>query len=143
MSLAQPMPLRQNDQMTRRPLWKPTAIALFVLTSSVRPLDVLLTLVAFAARANAAGVKPGDLITKDNAAQVQDLLSPGNFILVQRGMQIHVIATDKLDWPPPYKTASEKYASQVTSAPMARSKASSPDSRSRCSIRMTPRSRSR
>ena len=61
-----------------------------------------------------AAVKPGDLITKDNAAQVQDLVSPGNYILVQRGMQIHVIATDKLDWPPPYRTASEKYSSQVS-----------------------------
>ena len=29
-------------------------------------------------------------------------------------MQIHVVPTDKLDWPPPYKTASEKYASQVS-----------------------------
>ena len=61
-----------------------------------------------------AQVKPGDLITKDNAAKVQDLVSPGNYVLVQNGMQIHVIATDKLEWPPPYKTASEKYSSQVS-----------------------------
>ena len=76
--------------------------------------SALLMLAASATGAIAAGVKPGDTITKDNAAQVQDLLSPGNLILVQRGMQIHVIPTDKLEWPPPYKSASEKYASQVT-----------------------------
>src|ERR1700733_4415950 len=64
-----------------------------------------------------AAVKPGDLITNDNAAQVQDLVSPGNFMLVQRGMQIHVIATDKLDWPPPYRSATEKYAAQVSLSP--------------------------
>ena len=61
-------------------------------TATLLPaLAMLLLLVAIASRANAAGVKPGDSITKDNAAQAQDLLSPGNLILVQRGMQIHVI----------------------------------------------------
>jgi len=69
------------------------------------------------ALARAAAVKPGDLINKDNAAQVQDLLSPGNFRLVQQGMQIHVVASDKLEWPPPYKAATEKYASQVSLTP--------------------------
>ena len=77
-------------------------------------LLMALSLTIATSGARAAAVKPGDVITKDNAAQVQDLLSPGNLILVQHGMQIHVIATDKLDWPPPYKTASEKYASQVS-----------------------------
>ena len=73
---------------------------------------LLATMLCALAPAQAA-VKPGDLITKDNAAKVMDLLSPGNYILVQRGMQIHVIASDKLEWPPPYKTASEKYSSQI------------------------------
>jgi hypothetical protein len=77
-------------------------------------LGALLLLAAPIPSANAAGVKPGDTINKDNAAQAQDLLSPGNLVLVQRGMQIHVIASDKLDWPPPYKSASEKYAAQVS-----------------------------
>ena len=65
----------------------------------------------------AEAAKPGDTIDKNNASQAADLLSPGNLVLVQRGMQIHVIPTDKLDWPPPYKTASEKYAAQVSLAP--------------------------
>jgi hypothetical protein len=76
----------------------------------------LLLLLACASSA-LAQVKPGDLITKDNAAKVQDLVSPGNYVLVQNGMQIHVIASDKLEWPPPYKTASEKYSAQVSLTP--------------------------
>ncbi len=59
-------------------------------------------------------VSPGDVIGKDNAAQVADLLSPGNLLLVQQGMQMHVIPATKLEWPPPYQSATEKYASQVT-----------------------------
>jgi hypothetical protein len=64
-----------------------------------------------------AEVKPGDVITKDNAAKVVDLVSPGNYILVQQGMQLRIVPSDKLDWPPPYKTATEKYSPQVQVAP--------------------------
>jgi len=60
-----------------------------------------------------AQVKPGDLIGKDNASKVQDLVSPGNYLLVQQGMQLNIIPTSKLDWPPPFKSATEKYSSQV------------------------------
>jgi len=62
-------------------------------------------------------VAPGDVIGPDNAAKVADLLSPGNLRLVQQGMQLDVIATDKLEWPPPYQSATEKYASQVSLGP--------------------------
>ena len=62
-------------------------------------------------------MKPGDLITKDNASQVKDLLSPGNYILVQQGMQMNIIPTSKLDWPPPFKSATEKYSPQVVLNP--------------------------
>jgi hypothetical protein len=68
------------------------------------------------ASANAA-VKPGDLITPNNASQVQDLVSPGNYILVQHGMEMNIVPTSKLDWPPPFKTATEKYSPQVSLAP--------------------------
>ena len=60
-----------------------------------------------------AAVKPGDVITKDNADKVVELLSPGNYILVQEGMQLRIVPTDKLEWPPPFKTATEKYSPQV------------------------------
>ncbi len=62
-------------------------------------------------------VKPGDIITKENAAKVADLLSPGNYILVQRGMTLKIVPSGHLDWPPPFKAATEKYASQVVLAP--------------------------
>ena len=74
-------------------------------------LPVLVILVG-APRLNAQ-VKPGDVITKDNASKVQSLLSPGNLVMVQQGMQLNIVASDKLEWPPPYKAATEKYSSQV------------------------------
>jgi hypothetical protein len=60
-----------------------------------------------------AGVNPGDTITKDQASQVADLVSPGNLILVQQGMTMKIVPTDRLDWPPPYRAATEKYSPQV------------------------------
>ena len=73
----------------------------------------LVALALVAGGAAHAQVKPGDLVTKDNASKVQDLLSPGNYQLVQQGMQLNIIPTSKLDWPPPFKTATEKYSPQV------------------------------
>jgi Protein of unknown function (DUF1329) len=48
---------------------------------------------------------------------VADLVSPGNLILVQQGMTMKIVPTDRLDWPPPYKAATEKYSPQVQLAP--------------------------
>ena len=64
------------------------------------------------ASANAT-VKPGDVITPGNAAQVKDLVSPGVFYSVTHGMRINVVPTERVDWPPPYKDATEKYSAQV------------------------------
>jgi len=64
-----------------------------------------------------AQVKPGDVITPANAAKVQNLVSPGNYILVQRGMRLDIVATSATDWPPPYKAATEKYHAQVALGP--------------------------
>jgi len=66
----------------------------------------------FAATAR-AGVKPGDVITPQNAAQVKDLVSPGVYYMVTHGMQMDIVPTERIDWPPPYKDATEKYSSQV------------------------------
>ena len=75
-----------------------------------------LAVVAFASAAivGAAAVKPGDEITPDNASMVVDLVSPGNFYLVKQGMRLKIVPTSRLDWPPPYKAATEKYSSQVS-----------------------------
>src|SRR6202451_4604614 len=78
----------------------------FVLTS-------LLTL-AVPNLAQTASVKPGDVITPDNASLVSDLVSQGNFYLVKQGMRMKIVPTQRLEWPPPYKSATEKYASQVS-----------------------------
>src|SRR6266850_4036209 len=60
-----------------------------------------------------AGVKAGDVITPENATQVKDLLSPGVYYKVVNGMSMKVVPTQRIDWPPPYKEATEKYSSQV------------------------------
>ena len=82
------------------------------------PVSALLVLVSLAgaSRLNAQ-IKPGDVITKDNASTVQKLLSPGNLAMVQQGMQLNIVASGKLEWPPPYKAATEKYSSQVRLLP--------------------------
>ena len=67
---------------------------------------------AFAADARAQ-VKPGQTITSENASQVKDLLSPGVYYLASHGMRMNIVPTERVDWPPPYKDATEKYASQV------------------------------
>ena len=63
--------------------------------------------------AGAGSVKLGDLITPQNASAISDLVSPGNFELVKQGMRMNIVLTARLEWPPPYKTATEKYAPQV------------------------------
>jgi hypothetical protein len=79
-------------------------------------LMVLMLAIAVAVPALAA-VKPGDRITADNAAKVKDLVSPGVYYKVRNGMQMKIVPTQRVDWPPPYKEATEKYASQVRLSP--------------------------
>ena len=59
-------------------------------------------------------VVPGDEITPLNADKVPDLVSPGNLILVKQGMRMKIVAPGRLEWPPPYKAATEKYSPQVS-----------------------------
>jgi hypothetical protein len=61
-----------------------------------------------------AQVTPGDVITPDNASKVANLVSPGNYILVRQGMMMKIVPTGHLDWPPPYKEATERYSPQVS-----------------------------
>src|ERR1700728_4353692 len=64
-----------------------------------------------------AQVKPGDIITAKNAEQVRALVSPGTFIAVSRGMQMNIVAPGRIDWPPPFQEATEKYSGQVRLGP--------------------------
>ena len=70
-------------------------------------------LMALVGPADAASVKPGDFISPENAQTVTDLVSPGNLALVKQGMRMKIVATDRLEWPGPYKAATEKYSAQV------------------------------
>ena len=73
-----------------------------------------LALVLFVSRIPAlAEVKPGDTISKANADKVVGLVSPGNLFLVKQGMQLNIVPTATLAWPPPYRDATEKYSAQV------------------------------
>src|SRR5260370_2153399 len=69
------------------------------------------------ANSSRAGVNPGDTITKDQTDKVADLVSPGNLLLVKQGMTMRIVPTERLEWPPPYKAATEKYHAQVLLAP--------------------------
>jgi Protein of unknown function (DUF1329) len=67
--------------------------------------------------ASHAQVSAGDIITMQNAEKVRSLLSPGAYYAVTRGMGMHIVAPSRIDWPPPYQSATEKYSSQVRLAP--------------------------
>jgi hypothetical protein len=60
-----------------------------------------------------AQVKPGDFVNPQNAGKVAGLVSPGNLILVRQGMTMNIVPSGQLDWPNPYKAATEKYSMQV------------------------------
>jgi hypothetical protein len=70
-------------------------------------------LVLLTATPATAQVKPGDFITSENASKVRELVSPGVYYKIQRGMTMKVVPTQRVDWPPPYKDATEKYSAQV------------------------------
>ena len=62
-------------------------------------------------------IHPGEVITRTNASVVQAYISPGNYVLVTQGMPIRVVSSSRLDWPPPYLAATEKYSPQVSLRP--------------------------
>ncbi len=84
-------------------LWRKTLL-------SVGGLMLGLCLLAVTA---GAAPKPGDVIAPSNAEQVKALVSPGVFYAVTHGMRMEIVAPERVDWPPPYREATEKYANQV------------------------------
>jgi hypothetical protein len=67
---------------------------------------------SFAAISNAQ-VKAGDHISAQNAALVKDLISPGTYYALTRGMGMEIVAPKRVEWPPPYRIATEQYSAQV------------------------------
>ncbi len=59
-------------------------------------------------------IRAGEVIGQNNYTAVQAYLSPGNYELVQHGMQMRIVPSAHLDWPPPYRTATEKYSPQCS-----------------------------
>jgi hypothetical protein len=78
---------------------------------------IIVALIASHSWSARAEVQPGDDITKANADKVVGLVSPGNMYLVKQGMRMHIVPAGRIEWPPPYKNATEKYSSQVSVAP--------------------------
>ena len=63
----------------------------------IRRATALLAVVcAFVATPLHAQVKPGDVISKDNANPVRTLVTPGNFVMVQQGMTMNIVPSEKL-----------------------------------------------
>ena len=60
-----------------------------------------------------ADVTPGETITKDNLAQAETLLTPSTRWMVERGMPMTILETEKVEWPKAYKEATDKYSEQV------------------------------
>jgi hypothetical protein len=79
----------------------------------VSVLTVALAVVAMATGAARAQVKPGDMITAETASKVKDLVAPGVYYKVVHNMSMKIVPTQRVDWPPPYKDATEKYSGQV------------------------------
>src|SRR5258707_10019831 len=95
--------------MIRRARWETKMKLAFAATVALACLSI--------GGSSRAGVNPGDTITKDQADKVADLVSPGNLILVKQGMTMKIVPTNRLEWPPPYKSATEKYSPPVSLAP--------------------------
>jgi hypothetical protein len=74
---------------------------------------LVLSAAMLAAAAARAQVKPGDSIGASNASMVKDLVSPGTYVAVSKGMRMNIVAPQRVDWPPPYQDATEKYSGQV------------------------------
>ncbi len=60
-----------------------------------------------------ADVKAGDVITKENANLITDLVSPAIKWCVDRGMRIAIIDAEPITLPKAYQAATEQYSSQV------------------------------
>ena len=59
-------------------------------------------------------IRPGEVITTTNAPVAQAYLTPGSYVLVTRGIPVRIVSSSRLDWPPPYRVATERYSSQVS-----------------------------
>src|SRR5262249_30911864 len=98
-------------RLDRRPHMQTTRVSGWFKTAPI--LSAALLMLFAMSPSSAAELKPGDFMTPDNATKVKDLLSPGVYYKVLNGMSMKIAPTERVDWPPPYKDATEKYSGQV------------------------------
>jgi hypothetical protein len=73
----------------------------------------LFIITSISATASAQQLKPGTKITPANAESIKNLVSPGVYWRAKNGMTMNIVPTGRIDWPPPYREATEKYSAQV------------------------------
>jgi Protein of unknown function (DUF1329) len=90
---------------------------------TLRPVAALAAVICFAilSRVSYAQVQPGDSINPQNASKINGLVSPGTYYAVMHGMHMHIVEHQRVDWPPPFRDATEKYSGQVRLSPDHRS----------------------
>ena len=64
-------------------------------------------------QASVAQVSPGDVINRTNIDKIKNLTSPGLQAAVDNGMELNVVAYQKITTSPIYDQATEKYSAQV------------------------------
>jgi hypothetical protein len=60
-----------------------------------------------------ADIEPGTEVNKQNASQVEELVSPGVLWCLDHGMRMRIVPYRRIEWDRAYKDATEKYAPQV------------------------------
>jgi hypothetical protein len=82
-------------------------------------LAIILVVTTFGSSVNfvSAQVSPDDVITPARADKVKDLVSPGIYQRVKNGLTMKIVETQAIEWPPPYKAATEANASKVSIGP--------------------------
>src|ERR1700756_2074882 len=81
--------------------------------ASIAATTMAMAILFLPAAATQAHLNVGDVIGADQAAEVADLVSPGNMFLVKQGMTMKIVPSGQLEWPTPYRVATEQYSSQV------------------------------
>lgn len=61
-----------------------------------------------------AQVQPDDVINPGKADKVKDLVSPGVYQRVKNGLAMKIVETQAIEWPPPYKAATDANAAKVS-----------------------------
>ena len=89
----------------------PFTIAIAMMLAGAAPV------IAAGPESTTAGVKPGDVINRDNAAKVADLVSPGNYVLVRQGMEMKIVPSRDYNWPAPFRVSTEQNSSQARLGP--------------------------